>query len=411
MRLDGRAEARWLRVNVSFSVAFTLPWQAQRLKWDVLSKRLALWKLAFAMLVLGLVPRVDAHDPGISTAEVRFHADHLGVTTGFAPDDAKQLLAPSFRTDEKWSASDINEVRRPLEAVAPALWEVMFGGRLMTPRSVRVELLPGDNLSFYLEFPLPEGPSPLTLKAAKLVELPADHRQFVIVYDHQGSAITKKLLSSRDYTIKAPGTAGGAEPSVGAARESSDEAGGTFSGFFQLGVQHIWTGYDHLLFLFALLVVCRSFRSIVGIISCFTVAHSITLALATLDVVNLPAKFVEPMIAASIVFVGLENVVRRGEEPKGRWLLTFLFGLIHGFGFASVLRDLGVGRDAGEGIAMPLFSFNLGVELGQIVIAALVLPLIWQFRKRSKFVTRGVLIASGLVAAAGLYWLLQRTLF
>ena len=397
-------------VNVSFSVAFTLQRRAQRLTRGVSRQRSAFRDIVFATLVLGFIPLAGAHDPGISTAEVRLHADYMGVTTGFAPDDAKQLLAPSLRTDEKWSAADISEVRSPLEAVAPALWEVRSGGRQMTPRSVRVELLPGDNLSFYLEFPPPDGPSPLILKASKLIELPAGHRQFVIVYDHRGSAITRKLLSSRDYTIEVPSSAGAAEPDVGLARESGGETGGTFAGFFQLGVQHIWTGYDHLLFLFALLVVCRSFRSIVGIISCFTVAHSITLALATLDVVNLPAKFVEPMIAASIVFVGLENVVRRGNEPKGRWLLTFLFGLIHGFGFASVLRDLGVGGDEGEGIAMPLFSFNLGVELGQIVIAALVLPLIWHFRKRPKFVTRGVPIISGLVAAAGLYWLVQRTI-
>ncbi len=117
------------------------------------------------------------------------------------------------------------------------------------------------------------------------------------------------------------------------------------------------------------------------------------------------------MIAASIVFVGVENVLRRGEEPKGRWILTFAFGLIHGFGFAGVLRDLGVGREGGESIAMPLFSFNLGVEIGQIVVAALVLPLVWYLRKRPAFVSRWVPILSGVVAAAGLVWLVQRTLF
>jgi len=92
----------------------------------------------------------------------------------------------------------------------------------------------------------------------------------------------------------------------------------TFLSFIKLGVEHIWTGYDHLLFLFGLLVVCRSFRSIVGIVSCFKFAHSLTLALATLDIVNLPARLVEPAIAASIVYVGAENLWRRGEEPRGR---------------------------------------------------------------------------------------------
>jgi hypothetical protein len=106
----------------------------------------------------------------------------------------------------------------------------------------------------------------------------------------------------------------------------------------------------------------------------------------------------------------VENVWRRGEEPRGRWALTFGFGLIHGFGFASVLRDLGVGGGA-QGIAMPLFTFNLGVELGQIAIAAVVLPLVWQLRKHEGFRRRGVPALSALVALAGLYWLLERTLF
>jgi hydrogenase/urease accessory protein HupE len=148
----------------------------------------------------------------------------------------------------------------------------------------------------------------------------------------------------------------------------------------------------------------------VAIISCFTLGHSITLAAATLDWVNLPARYTEPLIAASIVYVGLENLWRRGAEPRGRWAVTFVFGLIHGFGFASVLRDLGVGQ-GGSGLLLPLFSFNLGVELGQIAVAAVALPLIWRLRKNEKFLQRGVPALSALVAAAGLYWLLERTIF
>jgi hydrogenase/urease accessory protein HupE len=189
---------------------------------------------------------------------------------------------------------------------------------------------------------------------------------------------------------------------------ATEEPPPTFVGFLKLGVEHIWTGYDHMLFLFALLVVCRSFRSIVTIISCFTLAHSLTLALATLNVINLPSRLVEPAIAASIVFVGAENLARRGAEPRGRSLLTFAFGLIHGFGFASVLRDLGVGTGS-QGIAMPLFTFNLGVEIGQVAVAAVVLPIVWQLRKNKTFVRRGVPALSAIVTVAGLYWLLERT--
>jgi hydrogenase/urease accessory protein HupE len=183
-----------------------------------------------------------------------------------------------------------------------------------------------------------------------------------------------------------------------------------FWAFLKLGIAHIWTGYDHLLFLLGLLVVCRSFRSIVWIISSFTVAHSLTLALATLNLVDLPSRVVEAMIAGSICYVGVENLVRRGADPKGRWALTFAFGLVHGLGFASVLRSLGIGSN-GEGIALPLFAFNLGVEVGQIAIAAIFLPIVWQLRKNPAFLRIGIPIISGIVAAVGLYWFLERAIF
>lgn len=364
-----------------------------------------------------LAGRARAHDPGISTATGEVRGDTLAITTGFAPADVQQLVPKELRRDGAWNQADFDAAREALNAVAPRLWEIRAGETLLAPREARVELAAGDNVSFSLVFPLPAGGEKLTLRATKIPELPSGHRQFVIIADERGSTIAKKLLSARDYSLEvlvpgveraAPNALPGEEPKTnasGATRASSDT---TFWGFVRLGIEHIWTGYDHLLFLFALLVVCRTFRSIAAIITCFTLAHSLTLALATLDVVSLPARLVEPAIAASIVFVGAENLWRRGAEPPGRWALTFAFGLIHGFGFASVLRDLGVGR-AGGGVGMPLFTFNLGVEVGQITIAAMVLPIVWQLRKRDWFVRRGVPVFSALVAGAGLFWFLQRT--
>ena len=274
----------------------------------------------------------------------------------------------------------------------------------VAPRETRVQLAAGDALNFGLVYPRP-APGRWTLRAPKLGTLPQGHRELVIISDERGSTIAKKPLSAKDDAVE---SAVAAENAAAVAPEPSEAP--TFRRFLKLGAEHSWTGCDHLLFLFALLVVCRSFRSIVAIISCFTLAHSLTLALATLNVVNLPSRFVEPAIAASIVFVGLENLVRRGEEPRGRWALTFGFGLIHGFGFASVLRELGVGQ-GGQGLAMPLFTFNLGVEVGQVAVAALVLPLVWRLRKHEKFLRRGVPALSAVVAAAGLYWFLERTVF
>ena len=112
------------------------------------------------------------------------------------------------------------------------------------------------------------------------------------------------------------------------------------------------------------------------------------------------------MIAASIVYVGLENIVRRG-DPQKRWRLTFAFGLIHGFGFASVLREMGIGAGAG-GVIVPLFSFNLGVELGQVAVAAALLPFVWKLGTKPLFVERWIPACSALVAIAGAWWFVQR---
>jgi len=183
-----------------------------------------------------------------------------------------------------------------------------------------------------------------------------------------------------------------------------------FWSFLQLGIEHIWTGYDHILFLAGLLIVCTNLRAVIGIVTSFTIAHTITLALATTNTVNLPSRVVDPLIAATIFFVGLENLYRRETEPKGRRIVAFVFGLIHGFGFASVLRDLGLGVH-GASLAVPLFSFNLGVEIGQLAVAVIVLPIIWQLRKNPTFLRRGIPLLSSLVAATGLYWLIKRTFF
>jgi hydrogenase/urease accessory protein HupE len=363
---------------------------------------LAIRRLAIFLVALGGAIGARGHDPGISLAQIRVLADRIEISTGFAPPDAQALLPPAARPNGRWTAEEFQQAEPALLAIAPQLWEVSAGGAALAPRESRVQLEASDNASFTLVFPRPEGATRLTLRAPKLPELPPGHRQFVIVADAQGSTLTKKLLNAKDPVLEAPLIA---ERSATAEEEPPPSAWG----FVKLGVEHIWTGYDHLLFLFALLVVCRSFRSIAAIVTCFTLAHSLTLACATLGWVDLPARFVEPAIAASIVFVGVENLWRRGEEPRGRGALTFAFGLIHGFGFASVLRELGVGQ-GGEGIAVPLVTFNLGVEIGQIAIAAVVLPVVWQLRRREWFVRRAVPALSVAVVLAGAYWFFERTL-
>jgi hydrogenase/urease accessory protein HupE len=172
--------------------------------------------------------------------------------------------------------------------------------------------------------------------------------------------------------------------------------------FTLLGIEHIFTGYDHILFLFGLLLGGRGLRSLVAIVTSFTVAHSLTLALATLGVVRPPAGLVEPAIALSIAYVGVENLLVA--EVRHRWRITFAFGLVHGLGFASVLREMDLPRGA---LAASLFTFNLGVEVGQVAIVALMWPLLRRLERtpRRRLVIR---LASAVIAAFGLFWFQQR---
>ncbi len=192
-----------------------------------------------------------------------------------------------------------------------------------------------------------------------------------------------------------------------------------FVDFAREGVWHIWIGFDHILFLLSLLLpavlVWRaprwqpadalrdSFWEVFRIVTAFTVAHSITLSLATLGMVALPSRLVESAIAASVVLAALNNV--RPLILGRRWAVAFGFGLIHGFGFASVLADLGLPRDA---LALALVGFNLGVEGGQLAIVAVFLPIAFALR-RTAFYRRGVMLGGSLLIAllAGI-WLVER---
>jgi hydrogenase/urease accessory protein HupE len=173
--------------------------------------------------------------------------------------------------------------------------------------------------------------------------------------------------------------------------------------FVELGVKHILTGYDHLLFLVALLATARGAWSVVRIVTAFTLAHSITLSLAALGIVTVPNRIIEPLIAATIVWVALENVFA-AEPDRNRWIWSFGFGLVHGLGFASVLGELGL---KGTALVRGLVGFNLGVEIGQLLFVAVFLPVLMLLtRGRGAWLTPR--IASLAVATIGTYWLVER---
>jgi hydrogenase/urease accessory protein HupE len=174
-------------------------------------------------------------------------------------------------------------------------------------------------------------------------------------------------------------------------------------GFVALGVEHILTGLDHLLFLAALLIGAPSLLGTLAIVTAFTLAHSLTLTLASLDLVRLPAGIVEPAIAASIVWVALENLLPRRASGR-RWAVAFLFGLMHGFGFAAVLSGLEL---SGWRLGAALLSFNLGVELGQAAVVAVVLPALLWLRARPEE-PRLARVASLALAGIGAFWFVER---
>jgi len=174
--------------------------------------------------------------------------------------------------------------------------------------------------------------------------------------------------------------------------------------FVKLGTRHILLGVDHLLFLLALLVIGGRASSLIKIITSFTVAHSLTLTLAVLGWVDLPSRLVESAIALSIVYVGLENFFVH--SVSHRWILTFFFGLAHGFGFAGALKELGLPR---RGLMGALLSFNVGVEAGQLAVVACLLPLIW-ILARNRFRLPAIRAVSAFVAICGMVWFLERSL-
>jgi hydrogenase/urease accessory protein HupE len=320
-----------------------------------------------------------AHDPGLSTMSVTRTADRIEVSMAFNAQDGRLLnLRPS----------------PDARAAAPEICALTVGGDAITATSAEVTLGENEDLVLWIAY-AGDWNGLMEVHSKAFEQLPHGHRQYASVKDGDGTIIATALLGANQPMLVARGT------------ERVQEHGSTAAAFFVLGLEHIFTGYDHLLFLFALLLVCSDFRSAAVIITCFTLAHSLTLALAVLQVVNVPSQVVEVVIAASIVYVGIENLLRK-KQFHYRWLLTIAFGLIHGLGFATVLREAALG--SGEKLITSLISFNLGVEAGQIAIAAILLPIIFRLRKKESFQGRWVPAASTLICLAGSWWILERTL-
>jgi hypothetical protein len=266
----------------------------------------------------------------------------------------------------------------------------------------------GAYASLPLRLGCPEGARSLSLDYRLLFDLDRQHRGLVRVEGAGGAGERALVLTATDH---ARGVVLAA-PVSGAA---------SLATFVAEGVLHIWGGVDHVLFLLALLLpavlrrpggrwvpvdALRPALADVGrIVTAFTVAHSLTLSLAALGLVRLPARLTEPAIAASVVLAAANNL--RPLFGRDRWVVAFALGLLHGFGFSSVLADAGL---AGRGLLASLLGFNLGVELGQLAIVAAFVPPAFLLRRTRAYQRLGLRGGSLAIAAVASVWLVARVL-
>jgi len=305
---------------------------------------------------------------------------------------AAQQLSPGDVGLQLLENAVAEEARERLGALLkPRL--LLRGDRRLDLQWTSLEVL-RDDAALRLKYWIPnENPGALALDA-NLFPYDPLHQTFINIYED--GALKQQLIfnaDSKEYVYYAGTTQG---------------ALAVMRTFTASGIHHILIGPDHILFLVGLLLLGGRWTALLKIVSFFTIGHSVTLSLAALNLVTPPATIIEPAIALSIVFVGADNLVR-GEGRDLRAWVALVFGLVHGFGFANVLREFGLPREA---LGWSLFSFNVGVEIGQIGIVLIVASLLEAVRRRSAFAGARVAMAGSVVViAAGAYWFVERVFF
>ena len=299
---------------------------------------------------------------------------HAGDATGFASVTIREAVVSYTLTPTPASQAD------------PAQLPQLLHDKLSVTADGK-RCVPADPKGLTAVFTCPAKPVQLTLRDDLADTLGAAHHVIALLTWEGGSASYSFAAQSREthVTLASP-----------AAAQSA-------SSFFLLGVEHIATGYDHLLFLLALILCGGNLVQLLKIITAFTLAHSITLGAAALGLVHLPSALVEAVIALSIAYVAFENLFPRFAISR-RWTISFLFGLMHGFGFSSVLQEIGLPRD---NLVLALLNFNLGVEAGQLVAVAMVVPLLIRLRK-TRWESMVVQMLSALVLLVGLGLFIER---
>ena len=344
--------------------------------------------LALAIMLCVMARPASAHPAPFSYLDVSLNEAGIeGTLTVHIIDVAYEL---GLETPEQ--ASDLELLRQRLPQFG-----ALMGSRLniasdvpLVPQWQSIEIVEAND-AVRLSFVLPDATPGSFDIAPQLFPYDPQHQTFVNVYE--GNELTQQWIFA---ATSAPRTYySGSSQGVLAVMET----------FVPSGAHHILIGPDHLLFLFALLLLGGSVGTLVRIVTAFTIGHSITLSLAALDIVTLSGSIVEPAIAVTIIVVGADNLLRGQGRDLRSWM-ALAFGLIHGFGFASVLQEFGLPQSA---LGWSLFSFNVGVELGQLVaVVPLAFALAFLRKKSPEWNDRVVIAGSIFVIGAGTWWFIQR---
>jgi len=345
-------------------------------------------------LILGFfAPAVHAHPIPFSYLDLRLDQGRIeGTLTAHIVDlvhdlnveRPESLLDPQFAESNRQAIRELVKSRLLLtEDGTPMDVEVLR----IEPLSDRQAL----SIQLRIETAAEARPGAIRIHCA-LFPYDPQHQTFLNVYEEE--SLVHQEIFTQDHQMFVYRT-GGSQTRMSVIKE-----------FIPAGIYHIFTGPDHVLFIVGLLLMGGTLVRLLSIVTAFTIAHSITLSLAALSIINPSPRVIEPAIALSIIYVGIDNLMVGKTGRDVRAWIAFFFGFVHGFGFAGVLREFGLPREA---LGWSLFSFNFGVEIGQaciVVVAAFVLAAI---RKQSEAASRRVLIGGSVcVSLAGTYWFIQR---
>jgi hydrogenase/urease accessory protein HupE len=355
--------------------------------------RVVAWRRlpAVLLLLIAAARPAAAHPAPFSYLDLVFRGDRIdGTLVVHVIDAAHELgIDPPDRLLDNAVAE--RERQRLASILAPRL-DLRTDHRLI-PQWTSLELLRTD-AALKLTFTVPRESAGAVTVDTNLFPYDPLHQTFVNIYE--GDQLRQQVIFNAQ-TPEHTYYLGTREGAVAVMKT-----------FIPSGIRHILIGPDHILFLVGLLLLGGTWTALLKIVTAFTVGHSITLSLAALGIVTPPPTIIEPAIALSIVFVGADNLVRGNGRDLRAWVAA-VFGLVHGFGFANVLREFGLPKEA---LGWSLFSFNVGVEIGQLGVVVLVASALAAVRRRSLAVAYRVAFAGSIVViAAGTYWFVQRVFF